>query len=567
MKKSFAKAILLSGLVLFAFSGCSKGWEDVDPVTKNPKKFEKVRFAYSKSVQTIDVESDKDIYAFKFNTSVNVVVPKGESGYIKSAKKRSAVDEDIFDEEFADEETLEDLYTQDEIDFGRNKFSGELKVAQSRDDFIQANMKNVRAAAGEMIENLEIQKENYKVGDKKYFNVIVGAGPNTTTRKEAELKAVGKNCYVWFINNSPAYMTESDFNDDNKDNMCSFKTLADKFDTIIELEESIDGAHTYTSKASAQFIDSFEKISIVLADLDGDAPHKGSYVTGYFHPVDFNVIDYYDDVHTNCGEIIYIDAYAYKTDATYVYSVLVHEYNHLLNYVRKIVTNDNPSVKWTSWYTEMLSMLCEDLFQDYLKLSDSDVSKQRLYYFNRGYNRGFYNWDTDDLDEKVYFSYPNTYAFGAYLVRNYGGVELMKELATNNAVGFDAIDQAFEAVGATRYDNDEIADFNYAFINEPFILLNCDADGKYDNKISLNKWAGSADDVLHFSPIVLKDFVTEFYDGTFSSSPRIYTANAKGCVELGKKGFSINHIGTGIKEFKVTVPSDYKCVEWYLAEY
>lgn len=583
MKKGSILQFIFVCIVLDVFISCSGGVVTNQPGDVEPGKvnIRELYFSGANITQAVSINTKEDAYVIKYNKLPNAVVPEGKSGYVKSSAKRSADDSNGLLDDFDDlENDIFDETLENSMKSVKNKFHSESKVSAMRDDFIAEQIRLNRSIYDNQYQltDLEIQKQNYAIGDKKNFNAQIGDGDNVTRQVEATLKAIGKNCYVWFIDNNPDVVKEENFNDDNEDNMCSFQTLADKFDSIIDLEEGVLGKHTYTTKSWEGYINSFEKISIVVVDIDGDAPvTDGSYILGYFHPIDFNVDCRYAEfeknnlevpphAHTNQGEIIYIDSHSYQQNAKSMYSTLVHEFNHLLNYVQKVVVN---KTNWESWYTEMLAMICEDLFQDYLGLSESDVSKSRFMYFNRNYNRGFLNWDEEDLDFRVAVSYPNTYAFGAYLVRNFGGLELLHEMATNKFYGKESINQALSKLKIKKYGSNEIADFDYVLHQEPFILINANKDSDYSNTVSLNKWVGSAEDSLHFTPIVLKDFTVYYGKDAYTSSPKIYTAKSKGCVELGKAGFSINYVGKNLQTVNILTPENdyFKGVSWDLIEY
>ena len=82
-----------------------------------------------------------------------------------------------------------------------------------------------------------------------------------------------------------------------------------------------------------------------------------------------------------------------------------------------------------TWFTEMLAMTTEDMFQKNLDILDQDSPKNRLPYFGLGYYYGFRSWDDTKIDPLM--MYANTYAFGAFLARNFGGVDLIKNIAQN----------------------------------------------------------------------------------------------------------------------------------------
>ena len=110
----------------------------------------------------------------------------------------------------------------------------------------------------------------------------------------------------------------------------------------------------------------------------------------------------------------------------------------------------NPS----TWYNEMLSMLCEDMLQSFLENEDKDSPKKRLSRFCSNYSdSGIVDWLSGD---HVFSSYAMSYAFGAYLARNYGGASLIKKIATNNLVDKSSITAAIKEQGYTTETFDTV---------------------------------------------------------------------------------------------------------------
>ncbi|ULQ59584.1 hypothetical protein K7I13_14130 [Brucepastera parasyntrophica] len=139
--------------------------------------------------------------------------------------------------------------------------------------------------------------------------------------------------------------------------------------------------------------------------------------------------------------MFYIDSYFYDRYSDMVYSTLAHEFQHMINMaVKEFTYNQVPS----TWYNEMLSMLSEDMMQDKLNISDSMSPKERFQEFNYGYPiSGVTDWLSGNY---VLYSYAGAYAFGAYLVRNYGGITLLKNIASNSYVDAASITAALQSL-------------------------------------------------------------------------------------------------------------------------
>ncbi len=215
-----------------------------------------------------------------------------------------------------------------------------------------------------------------------------------------------------------------------------------------------------------------EAVNLVLYDLakDFDKDSPSTYM-GYFIGKDYYCTDpdtgrYFTDIgaKSNCGKYIYIDtptcnlSYDENGNAKYegnvkdgkyvpsgtIISTIMHEFQHLIFYGKKL--SGQP------WYNEMLSMLIEDIFFDDLSerygLQAEDSSRGRLSRFNNYY---YYDWTKEKFDPDCYAP---TYAFGAWLVRNYGGVQLiMKMCSDTDNNGFEAIVNAVNELNGFKGDN------------------------------------------------------------------------------------------------------------------
>ena len=80
--------------------------------------------------------------------------------------------------------------------------------------------------------------------------------------------------------------------------------------------------------------------------------------------------------------------------------------------------------------------LCKD--SNLLENSDNPIRQDflnRIFLFGTNYNYGFTDiWDSEIYVKNPLIAYGNTYAYGAYLVRNKGGFELLKDIAQNEFI-------------------------------------------------------------------------------------------------------------------------------------
>ena len=311
------------------------------------------------------------------------------------------------------------------------------------------------------------------IGDKHDFYAFTADDrTNTEWAKDSVLKAIGNHCYVWYKAKNGITVTQSDLD-----------TLASTFDSIYEKETFIFGKNTLEEQPHSSIIDMTDenmKINIIVYDIFNDLEttrESQSGVYGYFSSLDFqkttniNINDQNGNLlytlKSNRCECLHIDSYFLEVAKKAQQSTIAHEFQHLLHYVNKSLkygVNSNGSFrKSETWFNEMMSMVCEDIMQSQLNLENSASPKSRLSIFNAVHYLGFKNWrDGND----VYISYANAYAFGAYLLRNYG-IEFIKELATNNSINELAITQALEAVNANEKTFTEALNKYYNVILNP----------------------------------------------------------------------------------------------------
>lgn len=291
----------------------------------------------------------------------------------------------------------------------------------------------------------------YAVGDKKNFWVSKNDN-GSYEKREFILKASNSFCNVW-------YNDDIDFdNSYSEAGLASYLTeVLKKFTLIYSPEQKIFGNAKYTRPAASGFIDSPEKINILVFDLFSDAqPQQSGGILGYFAPIDMyseqNIAAYNmqkgKNLKTNASEVFYIDAYFLKKDPALVYSTLAHEFQHMLRFIAKVIKHAKPTA---TWYDEMLSMLCEDIFAQTLESNvfaeDQGSLYRRLSSFNYNYNLGYVVWPGSG--DRTLSAYGNAYAFGAYLARNYGGIDLIQEIALNDSVNEDSITAALQKLGYT----------------------------------------------------------------------------------------------------------------------
>lgn len=278
------------------------------------------------------------------------------------------------------------------------------------------------------------------------------------TKRPATLRAVGNYCYIWVLDSyfaSPA--------SGSKISSEKAQVLADKFDALYPLVRDVFGKESDKMIDTRDLVDissgsdTGTKVNIVVYDIEGDyEPGQEGGTLGYFWAKDYYTAAAAKESGdatiglTNCGKYFYVDSYFLNEAPLMLYSTLAHEFQHMINFGQKNMRSETDQagsqvLVSQTWSNEMMSMVCEDMVQEYLGVQDKDSPIARLPWFCQYYYlSGLTDWLGGDF---VQVSYAGAYAFGAYLARNYGGKELIKEIATNGYVDQEAITQALKSIG------------------------------------------------------------------------------------------------------------------------
>ena len=263
---------------------------------------------------------------------------------------------------------------------------------------------------------------------------------STFKAETATLRALGEYCYVWVVSDNWTSSSASG----EKINSEIAEKIASNFDSMYLKIRNVFGEESnYLSSntsltsqiAMSDYSETGEIVNIVIYDIGKDYSNNtnSGSVVGYFYAKDYFYLSNPSSVYkySNKGKYFYVDAYFAVAYTSTVYSTLAHEFQHMIDFGVKSMENKLSSS--TSW-NEMKSMLCEDIMYETLCELDSDFSEDdspvsRLPLFNRHYYD--VGLEYKESSPEVYYSYSNNYAFGAWLVRNNGGISLLHEIATN----------------------------------------------------------------------------------------------------------------------------------------
>lgn len=379
-------------------------------------------------------------------------------------------------------------------------------------------------------------EKTYEKGDKASFYISVKSNLESKDFcADFVLKESGKHCNVWCVEKDSAYMMKNPLSSD------VFTQVREKFDEIYPVQIQIFGANKFSDSKWANLLQNYNgKVNILIYDIANDAcESQTGGVYGFFHALDF----YTDSKHSNSNktECINVDSFFFNKDTEGSFQTLFHEFQHLENFVNKVVLSSNSSVsKVSTWYNEMLSMLSEDIFTDLLGIALENAPANRLNFFNAYYPLGFYQWRSGSdyfPSGDVYISYANSYAFGAYLLRNFGGIELIKEISQNDFVDEESITKALESLDYGFTFSDVLLNFyQILFENKSYSLNKEFSDNSFGCKLNIK-----AIDLKKF-PATEKIPYFVYDNATLYSSKKFPVSAYSFSVYKNPYGYSVNDV-------------------------
>ncbi|MEE1213013.1 MAG: hypothetical protein UHO11_11040 [Treponema sp.] len=239
---------------------------------------------------------------------------------------------------------------------------------------------------------------------------------------------------------------------------------------------------------------------------------------------------------SNSGNYFYLDSYWAVKDEKEAFSTMAHEFQHLIGFGLKYVEY---ALEYDSYYlTEMLSMLTEDMMQEYLVVSDNNVALARLPLFNKYY----FVFGLNEFSQDAYMAvaYANAYAFGAWLSRQYGGTKLIHEMSLNKYVGIDCMVNAVNTVTGKDYSYlDLLRKYTQAlvFTNTDYAYPTMNKDAETSITYNGYTYPMKAIDLWHLDKRLTVSSSSVKYDG-----PEYFPCD--GGYKLPPYGFTLHKIGT-----------------------
>ena len=283
-------------------------------------------------------------------------------------------------------------------------------------------------------------------GDTFYMDQFGSSKTDATLRKivSSVSTAFGnKRLYVWVANDSfgNGCPKRKCVTQEQVDALAKTFLQDGKDNDIYDWVTNIFGEEWGSAAASKHntLIGESNEITILLTDIDDDdSPYGG--VVGYFYGKDnFNAAAVSG---SNERIMFYVDAvmFANEEDNGFwqkeIYATLAHEFQHMIHFYQKTV---KLNVEDDTWINEMLSETTEDLIATKIEhtgprnvaYTDGSAGDPD----NRWGRYPFFNQDINDFSLTAWSNtlsdYSKVSAFGAFLIRNYGGAKVLHDILYN----------------------------------------------------------------------------------------------------------------------------------------
>ena len=312
-------------------------------------------------------------------------------------------------------------------------------------------------------QQLAIESQNLAVGTSEDLRDTDGNVVKSTVRKV--ISAHGKNLYVWVADNC--------WSDQSKKRSSVEQHMVDELATKFLYPGDDNDIYEWVTNAAgdpwgpteySNFIGETDDIHIWLMDIDDDNSTSGTLTLGYY----FSRDNYIKANQPNSNEklMFTIDAVLFSTPTAGSWSIthywpkelistLAHEFTHMIYFYQKVILNDQNS---NTAINEMSAQCMEDLVANKIESDGprgvpfatpsagaSNNKRGRIPLYNEYNDYNLLDWNRNK--EEGLINYSKTYTLGAYLMRNYGGANFIRELIQNNATGPNSIVDAVNANG------------------------------------------------------------------------------------------------------------------------
>jgi hypothetical protein len=427
--------IAIFGVLLFSLAGCSNPVESTPPLLVHERPVYKVAFTRKTTTVNLSNLRNSNVFLLKVNPSEFVVAAPKTGG-------APALLRDV----------------QDNPEPGTSTSSTALapKDHEAAQRF-NANPPPISVELPRMAQDVFVPPV---IGDKRLFWVENFYHSNSFVQKSASLTASGKYGNVWVMDEN-VYST----NPEKMITAAQAEALSKKFDIIYPSTTNILGYEYGGGPDGNGGVDGDPKIQILVCDIV-DSLGETAGILGLFWGKDFYTQAQLDEagwnVKTNQAEIFYLNAGHLRANPDLQYTTLTHEFQHMINFNEKYVKRGKSS---PTWFDEMLAVMAEDVIASLIGIdikNPAHIIPLFVPHFLQGYYKvGITEWNVNNYSSE---SYGKGTAFGAYLLRNHGGANLLKNILSNNTVGIDSITAALNEISPGMDFNKALDRFGEAMI-------------------------------------------------------------------------------------------------------
>lgn len=278
---------------------------------------------------------------------------------------------------------------------------------------------------------------SHAVGDREVF---WAQSNEEWVTVEAECRAVTAQTYVFVaLSDNYSYPVLDNGSNGGYVTQADADAVAAEFDRIHTADTQVFG------DGPAAGVNGESRVTILLLDID-DSYRNGNwedgFTGGYYITTDTWTEEYAaaQDVHSNERKMIYVDTYPALEDSetpdtehspTGVYSVLAHEYQHLIH--------DFMGPGESAWVDEGCSSLAEYI---------CGYGLREPWTFASNTDDPLTDWKGEILD------YEQVALFFLYLYENFGGAAAIRDIVANQSTSIAGINAVLSARGyAQRYDS------------------------------------------------------------------------------------------------------------------
>lgn len=455
-----------------------------------------------------------------------------------------------------------------------NKYNNSLNLREKERELVEANKERTKdtnkAKNLKLLKAEEIKTE--KEGDEAVFNNYVSNSyggddeVKTTAKLIKQVKTTSGEDRVLNIWMDESLITETSLTDYHIDDLADSFLKEGKNNDIYEYVTAIYGKEWYDEGDNIEegVIGATETIDILLSQLNTNYNSFNGITLGFYYAVNNFIADPNNETFKDSNErvMFYLDSKILKEDKQEIISTLAHEFVHTINFYQKSAKQGS----WLEpWLNEMMAMVGEDLVADKMKVSgprgiadvastqpteeEKDAKSGRFYAYN---SADVNTLPINDLDGNFDVkNYSQTYAYGAYLIRNMikdgDDFKFLRNINNNIRTGHEAIEYALNVAGINKTFEETVKDFAKATL-----LSDNKFTGNEMYKYNVGRTFDQSGMEFKIGPINVHNYVRETIPGfvTFKTNYDKAPIMSYGGVQYFKLGEGLN----GDKSFELTVP-------------